>query len=325
MIRVSYHTVRRQIRNASIDSAGKVDLFRDRLGSVTQTISYTNSPALYQRFLPYGTLSSSSATQGQPASDLRMGWVGRHGYRSTNAKNAERYVRARHYSSNSGRWITRDPFWPNQPAFAYANGAPTARIDPSGQIVFHDCPDPVQKWLSKLCGLLEAHYGNWAWRNKVNCCISRGAAKHGETCPEFNKLVHKMMVDNCSSIDVHCFPKDLPGEPPSSGAWHKYWRHWLDLSMSEKGTPFKDCAAQDGWQQIITARLGNGKIVRLDWMGLSFLHELAHSVDIQHGTDSSGKEYPLDLQCNDIFSCCIYRHLWIYDIVNPYSYTPYTS
>src|ERR1022692_2051577 len=132
MVRVSYDTVNGQIRSAGVSSAGKVEMMRDVLGSVVQTINGADTPGLTQRFAPYGTPTLPTSGNGQGGTDLRMGWVGSWGYRRTSIVNAERYVRARHYSSTSGRWTTRDPIWPLEEAYGYTRGRCSKAIDPFG-------------------------------------------------------------------------------------------------------------------------------------------------------------------------------------------------
>ena len=39
------------------------------------------------------------------------------------------YFRARNYDPVLGRWLTVDPLWPRQPAYAYAFGNPTGILD----------------------------------------------------------------------------------------------------------------------------------------------------------------------------------------------------
>ena len=107
-------------------------MMRDPLGSVVQTINGADTPGLSQRFAPYGTPTLPTSGNGQGGTDLRMGWVGSWGYRRTSMVNSERYVRARHYSSTSGRWTTRDRWWPRRPSFGMVNGRVLAAIDPTG-------------------------------------------------------------------------------------------------------------------------------------------------------------------------------------------------
>src|ERR1019366_9863266 len=138
MVRLTYHTVKGQIRSAGVSSAGKVEMMRHPLGSVVQTINGTDTPGVTQRFAPYGTPTLPTSDNVQTGTDLRKGWVGSYGYRRTSMNNAERYVRARHYSQASGRWTSRDPWWPFESPLTYARSRPTRLVDQSGAL----CENP---------------------------------------------------------------------------------------------------------------------------------------------------------------------------------------
>jgi RHS repeat-associated protein len=64
------------------------------------------------------------------------------------------YVRARYLRSTLSRWMTVDPWWPDESAYGYANGNPTTHTDPNGlaPCVNGNCkPDVVAKKLSAEC------------------------------------------------------------------------------------------------------------------------------------------------------------------------------
>ncbi len=99
----------------------------DALGSVTDTFSNGSLLNTY-RFKPFGgTLAKTGV-----ASDPRFLWNGGIGYRSTSLSSCSYYVQARHYSSNASTWTTRDPMWPEEHEYAYADSNPTTYSDPTG-------------------------------------------------------------------------------------------------------------------------------------------------------------------------------------------------
>lgn len=92
------------------------------------------------RYKPYGA-KLSGGTVG-----LGFFWTGNTGSRSTGLKYAELYNRARHYSSTTRQWITRDPLWPTEHAYGYVRGNPVLYIDYSGMAP----PCPPKGWPSWL-------------------------------------------------------------------------------------------------------------------------------------------------------------------------------
>jgi RHS repeat-associated protein len=114
------------IGEESIDGV-RVDYAADALGSVTGTLI---SGALQNTYIykPFGDLLARAGV----AADPSFMWVGMRGYRATGNKYADRYVRARTYSSAIGRWTTVDSLWPKEAMYNYASGSPSTKIDPSG-------------------------------------------------------------------------------------------------------------------------------------------------------------------------------------------------
>ena len=100
---------------------------RDALGSVGATLSGSSVQNRYA-YKPFGSVLAKSGV----ADDPLFGWTGTKGYLSTSRNFAEIYVRARSYATSSGRWTSRDPFWPDERAYGYVAGRPQTQIDPSG-------------------------------------------------------------------------------------------------------------------------------------------------------------------------------------------------
>ena len=83
----------------------RTDYLTDALGSVTGTVNQSASVVNTYRYKPYGTTLAKTGTGNDPI----FGWVGSAGYAKTGKAHSEVYVRARHYSSASGRWTSKDP------------------------------------------------------------------------------------------------------------------------------------------------------------------------------------------------------------------------
>lgn len=80
------------------------------------------------RYAGYGSVLYTQGGWSLP----RNAWVGALGYRSTQMRHAEQYVRARHYATTEARWTTVDPLWPSESAYVYVLSNPAGYVDPSG-------------------------------------------------------------------------------------------------------------------------------------------------------------------------------------------------
>jgi RHS repeat-associated protein len=118
----NYYTVEGEIIGESQGGA-RIDYLRDAVGSVTQLV-----PGLKTRYKPYGQTRTDIAVP----IPFRFGWIGSYGYRATAEASSTHYVQARHYSSDTARWTTVDPLWPQEPAYTYVRANPTNWIDPTG-------------------------------------------------------------------------------------------------------------------------------------------------------------------------------------------------
>ena len=77
----------------------------DALGSVTGTVNSACQVVNTYRYKPYGSLLSKTGVGADPA----FGWVEINGYKQTQKKFSDFYVRARHYDFAIARWATADP------------------------------------------------------------------------------------------------------------------------------------------------------------------------------------------------------------------------
>jgi len=134
----NYLTVKGEIIGETTGGV-RTDYLTDALGSVMATVDQSASVVNTYRYKPYGELLAKTGT----GSDPIFGWVGSQGYAQTGRKYAEQYVRARHYSSTSGRWTSKDPLWPDKSDYAYSLTNPVTFVDPSGQDPICSPSDPI--------------------------------------------------------------------------------------------------------------------------------------------------------------------------------------
>ncbi len=122
----NYYSIGRRLLG-ECTSGVETTYMSDALGSTIGTIS---AAALRNRYLytPYGSLLNKTGTDPNP----RFMYNGRTQSRSTGCAYAEQYNRRRHVSSTTANWTTRDDFWPDYQAYAYADSSPASIFDPSG-------------------------------------------------------------------------------------------------------------------------------------------------------------------------------------------------
>ena len=123
----NYYTIDGEITAEKTTGGSRVDYLTDALGSVTATMDQSAQVVNTYRYKPYGTQLAKTGV----GSDPNFQWVGSQGYRQTKKKYSDVYVRARHYDTETARWITRD-LRPSVNSYIYAVQAPTKFGDPSG-------------------------------------------------------------------------------------------------------------------------------------------------------------------------------------------------
>lgn len=111
----------------------------DAIGSVIGTCINDTLENKYA----YGPFGSVLATTGA-AADPAFKWIGTPGYRNTDQRCSEVYVRARTYSRQLARWVTVDPLWPDEAPYTYVDQKPLTLTDASGRSSV-ECPAPVRK------------------------------------------------------------------------------------------------------------------------------------------------------------------------------------
>ena len=120
----------------------KRDYVPDPLGSTLALLDATQTQTDTFAYWPYGEVASRTGSTATP-----FGYGGTLGY-YTEGSAGRLYVRARHYSSTSGRWISEDPIGfdgGDYNLYRYAGNNPTGVVDPSGNDPCKSKVDPKIK------------------------------------------------------------------------------------------------------------------------------------------------------------------------------------
>ena len=134
----NYYTVGNEIIGEKTTGSPRVDYLTDALGSVTATVNQSARIVNTYRHKPYGTQLAKTGVGADPA----FLWNGTSGYRQTNNKFSDVYIRARHYSVDVGLWTAIDVAWPIQSAYIYVLDNPAVLIDPTGLQSMKPQPSP---------------------------------------------------------------------------------------------------------------------------------------------------------------------------------------
>src|SRR5579864_1493368 len=129
----NYYTVNGALIGEKTAGGTRVDYLTDALGSVTATVNQSAQVVNTYRYKPYGAQLAKTGVGADPA----FGWVGTQGYRPTQKKFSDFYVRARHNDTVNGRWTSTDPIGLNLGEinlFQYSNSNPITFTDPSGLV-----------------------------------------------------------------------------------------------------------------------------------------------------------------------------------------------
>jgi RHS repeat-associated protein len=110
---------------------------RDTLGSTIKLIGDTQSITDTFTYWPYGEVRVRTGTTATP---LQFG--GTMGYYTGLANML--YVRRRILLPAVARWSARDPLWPGQFPYSYANCSPATFVDPTGLTLTDPCMDVCQ-------------------------------------------------------------------------------------------------------------------------------------------------------------------------------------
>ena len=107
-------------------------MLTDALGSVTATMDQNANVVNSYRYKPYGALLAKTGVGADP----RFQWVGTQGYRQTQKKYSDLYVRARHDDTVTGRWTSCDIVHIQRAQTSrvvYVFGSPVSLIDAAGR------------------------------------------------------------------------------------------------------------------------------------------------------------------------------------------------
>ena len=102
------------------------DYVSDTLGSTIGLLDSAGTMTDRWEYWPYGEVVSRSGTSVTP-----LTFLGILGY-FQDVLSKLFYVRARHLKVDLARWLTADPIWPLQSAYAYCSQSPLSLSDPSG-------------------------------------------------------------------------------------------------------------------------------------------------------------------------------------------------
>jgi RHS repeat-associated protein len=105
------------------------DYVSDPLGSTIGLMNSAGTMTDRWEYWPYGEVVSRSGSNPTP-----LTWLGVIGY-FQDVLSKLFYVRARHLRADLARWLTRDPLWPSEMSYGYADCSPVALSDLSGMII----------------------------------------------------------------------------------------------------------------------------------------------------------------------------------------------
>ena len=194
----NYYSINGQIIGEST-SGVRTDYLTDALGSVTGTVNQSGVVVNTYRYKPYGDLLSKTGAGADPA----FGWVGTQGYKQTQKKFSNFYVRARHYGSSQGRWTTVDPYKaPVQQyvtRYIYAMMNPIRLIDPTGLYCSPkpaNCCDNADKEYEKIRDI-RCSGGKWITCPDtfgVGLVAIGGKFDHPKDCDKLLQAIKKIAV-----------------------------------------------------------------------------------------------------------------------------------
>lgn len=166
----------------------------DALGSIIRSTNQGTIGGRVTRYAGYGSVLYTQGGWSLP----RNAWVGALGYRTTQMRHAKQYVRARHYATSAGGWITVDPVWPQQPAYGYVNGKPVSWTDGLGLEPI-GCPDSMKTALNDACKTVSGLIVNDG-KNPSFSKLSKCMSKKGHANPDTDLLnLLKCMAANCGN------------------------------------------------------------------------------------------------------------------------------
>ncbi|MBX3107815.1 MAG: hypothetical protein KF743_01410 [Fimbriimonadaceae bacterium] len=290
------------------DGMGSVVATADSKGNVLNTYMYKPSGAVWQK------------TGSAP--DPRFLWCGTWGYRASSNSWNSHYVRARHYSHNSGAWTTVDPLWPSEPAYGYVGGRPTRAVDPSGTVTCLGCSKEICALFGDICKLIKQLSKN-DWERIAACYkrLGKSTSWNSAACGDLDVECAKKERDRFCDKEGFIVCRHKSFKPFGIGGDVEGYTFRKEIHVNENGAcniQYKDNLPSYGFE-VVTPKgnIGyrqNGLPIPIghpDKVGsnildleLTFLHEMGHFC-IDHGFNR-----PNDWLCNDVYAWCLYAQLY---------------
>ena len=190
-----YHTVDGEIQGQT--TAGvRTDYLTDALGSVVATVNSSAQVVNTYRYKPYGERLAKTGVGADP----RFLWTGDTGSRRTERSFADQYNLARHISTQTSTWTTRDRLWAHQQAYNYAYANPVTLYDFTGL-------EPISvRFSAFLHKDLNTRYGAWLpfeWFQQYLLFIFRRYSHYSGDNRGFgdvgtSRLSTRTSIDSCS-------------------------------------------------------------------------------------------------------------------------------
>ncbi len=181
----------------TLEPAGYGNLVSQRRGATTSTYLFdalgstrklTNSASSVTDSYEYRAYGETFSSSGSTTNVFR--WVGEKGYYFDVDRSAY-YVRARHYSPKTARWISRDPvgfLGSKWNVFVYANNIPVMLLDPSGRF-------DINSRYGHYCGKGQDPDNPTPKDDLDTCCLDHDR-RYGE-CRGLEGIAGIICPDNC--------------------------------------------------------------------------------------------------------------------------------
>lgn len=207
----------------------RLDYMTDALGSVTGTVDSSAQVVNTYRYKPYGELLAKTGS----GSDPRFRWVGSPGYRQTGNRFSDVYVRARHYSSRTARWTSRDPDRGSRYRLPYLYGYanPAVVADPSGWRACAQqwppgkecCEEAMKEARKTRCSFDGITFGTWEkcdlkdipWDEEARGKVCTSEALKSLSCDELIRETRRV-VGMCEGV---CRAKVEGGKDKPDSYW----------------------------------------------------------------------------------------------------------
>ena len=175
------------------------DYMRDPLGSTVGLIDSTQTITDTFEYWPYGEIRTQTGSTGTPFT-----FVGTLGY-FLDLASQFLYVRARYLVAALARWLTVDPLWPRELAYAYVSGGPTGYSDATGTttemgacLALYCAFHTARKMICDLSEFKDFDFGD-IYKEVKDCLKDKGKNEVTECMDQF-----KNGVPNCIEKPLAC-------------------------------------------------------------------------------------------------------------------------